>query len=179
MNIALEKPRSSRDWLKIYALYLTAFPASERKPFAIIRKMYCQGRVDVWRILKDGEFAGFASTVNGGNLLLLDYLAVQKFCRGTGVGSSAMRLLMKHYGEQGFFVEIESTKVDCGDLPVRQKRRRFYEAAGMMDLGVSAQVFGVKMDLLGIRCAMTFDSYRGFYHDHYSPWAAQHLQPIE
>ncbi len=179
MNVTMEKPRGNRYWLKILALYLTAFPPAERKPFSIIRKMYHQGNADVWCILKDGKFAGFASTVNGDDLILLDYLAVCKACRGAGAGSAAMELLMAQYAEKGFFVEIESTKEDCTDLPIRKKRRHFYEAAGMVDLGVSAQVFGVKMDLLGIRCAMTFDNYRGFYHDHYSPWAAQHLEPME
>ena len=179
MKITLENPRGIGDWLRIFCLYSTAFPPSERKPFGIIRKMHRQGRADVWKIQKDGKFAGFASTVNGSDLILLDYLAVCKSCRGTGVGSAAMALLMDQYAEKGFFVEIESTKADCPDLPVRQKRRYFYEAAGMGDLGVSARVFGVNMDLLGIRCVLSFESYRSFYHDHYSSWAAQHLEPME
>jgi GNAT superfamily N-acetyltransferase len=179
MTVTLEKAHGSSDWLRMYGLYVTAFPPAERKPFSIIRKMYAQERADVWVIRKDGKFAGFATTVNGGDLILLDYLAVRKSCRGNGIGSAAMEKLMQRYCDQGFFVEIESTRVDCPDLPLRQKRRHFYEAAGMMDLGVSAQVFGVKMDLLGIRCTMTFDDYRGFYHDHYSPRAAQHLEPME
>lgn len=179
MRICLEKPRNNLDWLRIYGLYLTAFPASERKPFGIIRKMHAQAKADVWCILKDGKFAGFAATVNGSDLILLDYLAVQKSYRGGGVGSAAMEQLMSQYAEKGFFVEIESTKVDCIDLPVRLMRRHFYEAAGMADLGVSVQVFGVMMDLLGTRCAMTFEDYRGFYRDHYSPWAAEHIEPMK
>jgi hypothetical protein len=131
VNITLEKPRNRRDWLKIYALYLTAFPASERKPFGIIRKMCAEGKADVWCILAEGKFTGFAATVNGGNLILLDYLSVRKSCRGMGAGSSAMELLMHTYEDNGFFVEIESTKEACADLSIRQKRRHFYESAGM------------------------------------------------
>ncbi len=65
MKLTLEKPRNGGQWLQIYVLYLTAFPASERKPFAIIKKMHRQGRTDVWRILRNGKFTGFAATVNG------------------------------------------------------------------------------------------------------------------
>ena len=179
MDIVLEKPREYFDWLRMYALYISAFPASERKPFGIIRSMYNQGRTDVWRILRDGKFVGFACTANGRDLILLDYLAVTKRQRGSGVGSGAMAALMAQYGKFGFFVEIETTKKDSPDRIVREKRRRFYENAGMIDLGVSAQVFGVEMDLLGVRCAMTFEDYQKFYRDYYSPRAAQHLEPMD
>lgn len=176
MKIMLERPRNGGQWLQIYRLYLTAFPAEERKPFAIIHKMHRQGRADVWRILRNGKFAGFAATVNGSDLILLDYLAVRKNCRGNGVGSAAMGLLMAEYGDKGLFVEIESTR--CGGTE-QEKRKRFYLAAGLEDLGVSARVFGVEMDLLGTRCCLDFAGYRDFYRDHYSPWAAEHIEPME
>lgn len=179
MTITLEKPRGSRDWLRIYGLYLAAFPASERKPFSVIRKMHARGRTDVWRVLKDNKFAGFAATVNGGDRILLDYLAVRKSCRGFGIGSAAMAALLDIYCDKGFFVEIESTREDAPDLEARLRRRHFYLDAGLEDLGVSASVFGVNMDLLGTRCTMNFEDYRGFYQTYYSPWAAKHLEPMK
>ncbi len=179
MNIKLEKPQNSLHWLQIHGLYLTAFPAMERKPFAKIRKMYSQGRADVWRILCYGKFAGFAATVNGEDLILLDYLAVGKAHRGTGIGSGAMALLLEQYQDKGFFVEIESTREPGPDLAARQRRKRFYLAAGLEELNVYAHVFEVRMELLGIRCRLDFADYQNFYRDYYSPWAAEHLQPSE
>ena len=179
METVLKKPENLRDWLKIYTLYLTAFPAEERKPFAIIRKRFLQGNTDVWCLLDQGKFAGFATTVNSPNLILLDYLAVRKSSRKQGVGSRAMALLLEKYAPKGVFVEIESTREECADLVMRRKRRAFYERAGMVDLGFSARVFGVNMDLLGIGCQLTFDGYRSFYRDNYSAWAAEHLEPME
>ena len=176
MEITLEKPNSLWHWAEIYALYLTAFPAAERKPFGIIRKMFRQGRTHVWRILREGKFAGFAATVNGANLILLDYLAVRKVYRGMGVGSAAMALLLETYHDKGLFVEIESTRTGAVE---QRKRKAFYLGAGLEDLGTSAMVFGVPMDLLGVRCALDFEAYRAFYHDHYSPWAAEHLEPMK
>lgn len=171
----LRKPEHLLHWLRIYRLYRQAFPPSERKPFGIIMKMHRTGRSHVWRILRDGRFAGFATTVNGGDLILLDYLAIGKNCRGQGVGSAAMAAMQAIYADKGFFVEIESTHEDAPNRAQREKRKKFYQAAGMEDLGVEASVFGVRMELLGSRCSLDFEGYRAFYRDHYSPRAADHL----
>lgn len=177
-NLHLQKPGSPLSWLRLYLLYLEAFPPSERKPFGIIRRMYRQGRADVWCVMENGRFLGFASTVNSGDLILLDYFAVRKSCRGRGIGSRAIARLLEIYHDRGFFVEIESTKEDCPDKALREKRRQFYLSAGLNMLGVEALVFGVRMELLGIRCRMDWETYRDFYRDHYSPWAAEHIENV-
>ena len=68
----------------IFALYRTAFPRAERKPFSVIRKMAKRGRADIWTIRHDGRFAGLAATVNGQENILLDYFAVKSALRGRG-----------------------------------------------------------------------------------------------
>lgn len=179
MEIVLQKPRTAGDWLRLYLLYLEAFPPSERKPFAMIRRMYRQGKTDVWCILADGKFAGLAATISGGNLILLDYFAVRKSCRGQGIGLRTMRQLLEMYRQQGFFVEIESTLEDCLDREVRMKRKGFYLDCGLEEMGTEALVFGVRMELLGLGCWLDFESYRNFYRDYYSPWAAEHLEELQ
>lgn len=176
MEIRLKKPGKGLDWLRLYCLYLEAFPASERKPFSRIRRMYREGRTDVWCILRRGQFVGLAATVNGTDTVLLDYLAVSRSCRGKGVGSAAMSALLDIYRDRGVFVEIETIREDCANMEERLRRRQFYLTAGLEDLRVSARIFGVKMDLLGIRCRMSFADYKNFYRDFYSPRAAEHLE---
>ena len=173
-RIELKRPNGPLCWFRIRRLYLEAFPPAERKPFGRIRRMYRQGRADVWRVEEDGRFAGFATTVNGDALVLLDYFAVERSRRGQGVGSAAMECMQKIYADRGFFVEIEST---LEPSPQREKRKRFYMAAGMEPMEVHVRVFGVRMELLGSRCRLDFEQYRAFYSDHYSPWAASHLEP--
>ena len=178
IGIRLRKPNSIFDWLRIHALYRRAFPPEERKPFSRITGMYREGKADVWCVEEEGEFAGFASTVNGGDLILLDYLAIAPRYRGWGIGSAAMAQMQRIYANKGFFVEIESTKENAPNRDQRQRRKRFYEAAGMEPMEVFADVFGVQMELLGSRCRLDFDGYQAFYRDHYSPWAASHIKPI-
>ena len=174
----LRRPANYFHWLQLYQLYLRAFPRWERKPFGIIMKMYRGGRADVWRIIHEGRFAGFATTVNGDELILLDYLAIDRRRRGQGIGSAAMGELQRLYADKGFFVEIESTREDAPNRAERGRRKRFYEAAGMEAMEVYVEIFGVKMELLGSRCRLDFEGYRNFYRDHYSPRAAEHLMEL-
>lgn len=163
----------------LYLLYLTAFPPSERKPFGKILRMAKEGRTDLWTIRRDGRFAGLASTVNSPEIVLLDYFAVKKSLRGKGVGSAALRQLAEHYENRGFFVEIESTFEKAENQLERENRKRFYENCGMIPMGTEADVFGIRMELLGIRCHLTIEEYRNFYETNYSPWAAKHIRLVE
>lgn len=179
MDIVLQKPRNPLGWLRLNRLYVNAFPSAERKPFSRIRQMFREGKADVWCILKDGRFAGLATTVNGDGLILIDYFAVAKRLRGRGIGRGAMECLLSFYHDQGVFLEIESTDRPGLDQALRKKRKEFYLSCGFEDLGVKAKVFGVYMELLGIRCRMDFAGYRAFYRDHYSGWAADHLEEVK
>ncbi len=174
-RISLLKPQDMRHWLRLYRLYRSAFPREERKPFSIIRRMFREGRTDVWCICRGKEFLGLATTVNGDGLILLDYLAVDCKAQGQGIGSEALAMLQQMYAHCGLFVEIESTRETAPNREERLRRMAFYRRGGMEPLGVWADVFGVKMELLGSRCEMDFAAYQGFYKTYYSPWAAKHI----
>ena len=163
----------------IFMLYRTAFPRCERKPFRRITSMVKAGRADLWTIRMDGRFAGFAATVNGPQVVLLDYLAVKKHFRGRGVGTGARGLLDEAYRDRGFFVEIESTFENAPNAREREKRKQFYVNCGMEPMGTDVDLFGVRMELLGTRCHLDFESYRNFYRDNYSAWAAEHIREVE
>ena len=175
----MKKPEGVCRWLQLYRLYMEAFPASERKPIGVILRMYRKGKVDIWCLERGGEFVGLASTINGEPLTLLDYFAVRKGCRGQGVGAAALRQLLERYSPGGMFLEIETTAENAPNQAQRERRKAFYLAAGLEELQVTARLFGVKMELLGKNCTMDFASYKAFYHDHYSPWAANHVSVTE
>lgn len=175
-NLKLAKPAGPLQWLRIYRLYRSAFPAAERKPFGVIVRMYRQGRADVWYLTRSGRFVGFASTVNSPALVLLDYFAVEKRQRGRGIGTAAMARMQECYAHRGLFVEIESTREAASNRQQRLRRKQFYLAAGMAELHTRARVFGVSMELLGSRCTLDLEGYRRFYRDHYSAWAAEHIE---
>ncbi|MBQ2853862.1 MAG: GNAT family N-acetyltransferase [Oscillospiraceae bacterium] len=180
-HITLAPPAGFRQWTAMYILYRTAFPRAERKPFGYIRKAYRQGKTDIWCILRDGTFLGFAATMNSPSLVMLDYLAVSKNFRGQGVGTAAMKQLIARYADREFLLEIESPFAPGPDQAHRQSRKQFYVNCGMEPLHIMADVFGVPMELLGKNCRedLDFQRYRNFYRDFYKPWAAEHILPAE
>lgn len=174
-DLRIQRPTRLTHWWKLHRLYCTAFPASERKPFSIIMKMYRKGRTDIWCIQKGGQFLGLAITINGEDVILLDYFAIDPAHRGLGLGSGALKELQRRYNGKGLFLEIESVYDDAPNNEERLQRKQFYLRCGMEPLKVMVRLFGVKMELLGYCCRMDYESYHAFYRDNYSPWAAQHI----
>ena len=179
MDVILKKPRGFWRWWQLYRLYLQAFPAAERKPWAMILRMYRRGVTDIWCLEKDGAFAGLAITINSPDTVLLDYFAVEKKRRCGGIGRCALGKLMQLYAHRGFFLEIESTKEASADRALRLRRKRFYLSCGLEEMGTEAELFGVNMELLGVRCHLNFQQYQSFYREHYNPWAADHIRPCQ
>lgn len=178
MNLILRSPASPLDWLHIRLLYHRAFPRSERKPFKIIRRMHRAGRTDVWLAEEDGRFAGLAITINGSEIILLDYLAVHEKQRNHGTGSTMLAALYEKYAGLGFFLEIEAPDRD-DPTGIKARRKAFYLRNGLREMHVTANLFGVRMELLGRDCTLDFDGYHDFYRDNYSAWAAEHVTRAE
>lgn len=179
MTLQYTAPKGLRQWAQIYALYQKAFPASEKKPFSVIRKMHKKGITDIWRFTRSGKFAGLIITINGSNHILLDYLAVEESQRGTGIGTEILQLMRSHYAGKGVFLEIESVYEECDNKEQRIRRKHFYEKCGMESMEVFAWLFGVKMELMGFHCKLTYQQYHDFYRDNYGQWAADHIQYAE
>ena len=176
--ITLERAKKL-DIPRVYLLYLRAFPAYERKPFSKIVSMAKEGRTDLWIIRRGGRFAGFASTVNSPDLVLLDYFAVCKSLRGQGVGSAALKAILDRYAPRGVLVEIESSRIPSDNRQERENRKRFYVNCGMTPMGMEVDLFGVRMELLGCRCTLDFVAYKDFYVRYYTPRAEKYVQPVE
>lgn len=178
-TIELRTPESVGQWLALYGLYRKAFPRAERKPFSMIVKMWRKGKTDIWCVEQEGKFLGLGITINGPELILLDYFAIVKCGRGKGYGTAALKALMDRYAGKGFFLEIESTRKPVPEQKMRCRRKRFYLSAGLEELHTAAKLFGVEMELLGKGCQLDFGQYQAFYRDNYSQWAADHVGPSE
>lgn len=176
-NITLHPPSGLSQWVQLYILYRRSFPRAERKPFPVIMKAYRRGATDIWCFLRDGQFLGFAATMNSPSLVMLDYFVVCPKFRGQGIGTAALKSILPMYADRGFLLEIESPFEPGPDQAIRQKRKQFYVNSGLEPLHIMARVFGIKMELLGLNCHLDFQDYRNFYRDFYKPWAAKHILP--
>ena len=171
----LKKATTLKDWKKIRKLYMSAFPSCERKPLSVIRYKQHKKAADVWVVEDEGEFVGLAITMNGPDLVLLDYFAIDDFKRGKGYGSKALKLLQETYADYRFFLEIERTDVEAENIEERKRRKSFYLQNGMMELKVHAVLFGVEMELLGYQCKVSFEEYRNLYVSNYGNLARKNV----
>lgn len=174
MNVV--KVKTLLQWIRIYRLYQSAFPETEKKPFSMIVSMHKNGKTDVWYCEEAGAFAGFATTINSTDTILIDYLAVKEKRRGQGIGSAILQSLRKIYAGKGVFLEIEVVDECAENHEERKYRKRFYLANGMAEMNVFVELFGVDMELLGYDCNLTFEEYREFYRTNYNEWAASHIK---
>lgn len=174
MNI--KQPTAFVEWVKLYRLYQSAFPANEKKPFSMIRSMQKKGKSDVWYCEENGKFAGLVITINGPKQILLDYLAVAKKSRGQGIGSQILKKMREQYAGKSVFLEIEIVREDAENYEERKRRKQFYLSNGMSEMQVYVELFGVDMELLGFDCNLTFEEYHDFYRDNYNAWAADHVK---
>lgn len=174
MNIV--KVKTLLQWIRIYRLYQSAFPSTEKKPFSMIVSMSKRGKTDVWYCEESGMFAGLVITINSEDKILIDYLAVNAKRRGQGVGSQILQAIRKIYTGKGVFLEIEVVDENAKNYEERKRRKQFYLANDMTELKVFAELFGVDMELLGYDCSLTFDEYREFYRSNYNEWAASHIK---
>ncbi len=97
------------------ALYLEAFPASERKPFSLLQTRAQEGKAELLSIRFDGAFAGLAVTLLHGPYVLVDYLAVAPDFRNHGIGAVALNLLRARYPRcrRILFRKLRNRKPNC------------------------------------------------------------------
>ena len=176
-RVDLRKPHGL-EWVKLWSLYLRAFPDAERKPIRRILRMYRRGTAGIWAICREEKFAGLVMTMESPDLVQLDYLAVCPKERNNGLGAQALRLLRDQLEGRPMFAEIEDADQPGSDQELRRRRRGFYLRCGLEPLGIRAEVYDVRMELLGWDCEMTFDDYIAFYRDYYRPQAAEKIRQI-
>ena len=174
----LREPKGFFEYLRIKKLYKKAFPRCERKPFSIIKKMKEQGKTDIWYFYDGDEFVGFATTINGEREILIDYLAISENVRGKGYGSSAIASILNIYSGKGVFLEIEIPYENAENYEERVRRKNFYLRSGLVPMNTYAKLFGVDMELLGVRCHIDFDEYRNFYLENYGKFAYDNISMI-
>lgn len=139
--IRLEHPNKKQLEL-ISELYHEAFPASERKPFALIKRFMHRGLMDVLAISGD-RFLGLAILFRHEHLVLLDYFAIMPDERSQGIGGEVLELIRKRYPDNRIVLEIED-----GEDEEMLRRRQFYLRNGFTETGIRITLFGVPMALL-------------------------------
>lgn len=151
------------------ALYLEAFPQSERKPIDSLYTHQSAGYCDIFGITtKDGDFVGMITTIKGEDLMMVEYFAIAAAFRGKGYGSRTLQLLLDRYQTTPICLEIEDTQdSQASNYDQRKSRKRFYQANGFYPLNWVSSYFGVAVELMGTDPTIDFDQYIQLYEPFY------------
>lgn len=122
------------------------FPANEVKPFVMIEKAFRGGRYLCYGARSDDEILAYAFFVRTEDVYLLDYYAVKKELRGTGIGSGFLRELSRSCFKEASCVLLEvDDPAFAGSeekKEICERRLAFYLRNGILDTGAKANTFG-------------------------------------
>lgn len=159
-------------------IYLEAFPRAERKPFGIMKRKARKGVMELLAVADGRETVGLAITVLYRDLVLLDYFAISRSCRGMNYGSRALALLKERYGGKRLLLEIELLDERAPNREDRVRRKQFYLRNGMLETGIRAVVFRVPMEVLTAGGPLTYGEYHDIYEKVIGPVFARRVVPM-
>lgn len=164
MNIRITEQFTKKQWKELKKLYKNSFPASEKKPFWLIRKKQREGTTEILGLLnEENRLVGEIITIAWKDLLLVDYFAIAEDVRGQGCGAAAFRLLQERYRDRRMLLEIEATDIPCENSQERLRRKNFYRSCGMDSMDYHVELFGVEMEILTFQCQVSFAEYHEIF----------------
>ena len=176
----LVEAKQKKQLISIRSLYQEAFPEQERKPFSLILQKRRREQAEILAVENEkNEFLGLAITAKYQDMVLLDYFAVSKHQRSSGIGSKIFQMLKQRHKEKRFFLEIESTQTLADNMEQRLKRKAFYLKNGMQKVPFLVNLRGIEMEILCADCDLCFDEYWTLYHRIFGQNISQHISMIK
>ena len=133
MAVALHLLRTEQDphFEAVADLYRTAFPASERKPVAFLAAAIRRNDYALYAAMTQAAPIGLAITYRGqgGDFILLEYMAIAPCERGKGLGGQVFRALAEQCMPP-MLLEVESERPDMPGAEERRRRLDFYRRLG-------------------------------------------------
>ena len=153
-----EITKESGELPALEAINEEAIPECERCALA---DMLATG-AEVFCIDTDGVPAGYMAVRSRKNILYLAYFAVRKDLRSGGIGSGALRELIRRYPDRQVVVEYEAPDGRCGNNNERIRRKRFYLRNGFYETGWFTCYDGTEFEIGCSRPDFDAEGFRAF-----------------
>ena len=159
--VYLRQIENKIDKKNCYKLYKDSFPKFERKPFKFLLNNQKKNIYDLF-VVEDDEktFFGLAFLVKYNDLVLLDFLAIDKQFQGQTLGTQTLKKLQELYKDKKLIIEIESTT--CGtakNITQRIRRKSFYLKNNMCPQKYNIILNNCEMEILTFNGDVTFEEY--------------------
>jgi ribosomal protein S18 acetylase RimI-like enzyme len=110
---------------KVFNLYLTAFPANERRSREkFVEILENENKFELYALIKNDEFAGFITLWTFEHFIYVEHFTIETSLRGQNIGSNTIKILLK---QTNLPVVLE---VDMPSNMQAVKRINFYERFG-------------------------------------------------
>lgn len=162
----------------VQVIYKEAFPRIERKPFVMIVKKQKEDQADILGIYDGEKMVGMVVTMRYGQLLLVDYLAIDQRWRDGGYGTAALSCLKEMFPDHRIFLEIETVLENTPAQKLRRSRKAFYLRNGMRETGIYADVFTSKFEVLSYDEHITYEDYIEIYRGVYGSFVKNKIRQM-
>ena len=149
MNIKFsELKRRTSDFEKFKPLYHSAFPAYEQVPVWILFRKAKSENILFYSVYDNETWIGFVYLIIDGDLLFLQYFAVDDNVRSKGYGGAILSKLKADFSEYRIFFAIEMPDEKAENNEQRIKRKEFYEKHGFREAGYIIEQPNVTFEIL-------------------------------
>ncbi len=129
MQIDLIKISSNQQLESIRDLYISAFPAKERREFDDLKNLLAEDICSFFQVLtQSGSLAGFCILWEFPGFIFIEHFAIEPDLRGLGIGEKSLAEIRTRFAR----TVILETELPTDDLS--QRRIRFYERNGFHKL---------------------------------------------
>ena len=133
---------------KLNRIYTEAFPPQERFGFDIIMRLADQGILEVFAVMEESRVSGLFVMCVDDLTAYVCYFAIDKGCRGKGLGSSVISQICRFYPEKQTVLEIEALDASAENFSQRKRRESFYLRAGFRHTDRYIRYEGVTYEIL-------------------------------
>jgi len=144
---------------QVYLEYMVKdFPDDELKPLKMIEQSYAEGIYESYGLFEKEILCGYAYFVkvaaeHGKSDYIFDFFAIREDLRDKGYGTLFLGLLKNCFTDANSMLgEVENPDYaeDEEEKKVRLRRLDFYLRNGIVDTGVTVQLFGVEYRVLEV-----------------------------
>lgn len=156
LNLFREGKEYTKDF---YELYESAFPISEKKPWAFMEELVKQNKMEMLAIVENRIFMGLVINMLVENAAILDYFAISPERRSGGCGSRAIQKILKQFKGKKYILEVEMQDPEAPNADERKRRRTFYMRNGLKSTQIYVNVYKTDFELLTPDGILTYEQY--------------------